>query len=272
MDNQIDQNTAPSSVPNPLLDRIKLPGETFTLPSGGLFYGQGVLDPSVSKAEIHVHPMTTLDEITMKSPDLLFSGNAVRQVFGRCIPQVLDAGKLLSKDVDFLLACLRKVSYGNDMTIEYKHDCNDAKNHSYITDVSHFIRSAKRIDPTTIDHDFTVTFENGQTAKFQPVLFQDYIDIMQALGASSDEDSPEQIRDQMVKSLAGLITQVDEIADRALIVEWLTQLPPKYITAINEKIDKVSSWGADFKASIVCKDCGEKIEAEVPLNPLSFFM
>ena len=70
MDNQTPVAAPPVS-PNPLLERIKLPGDSFALPSGGLFYGEGVLDPSVSNAEIHVHPMTTLDEITMKSPDLL---------------------------------------------------------------------------------------------------------------------------------------------------------------------------------------------------------
>lgn len=270
MDNPIETNTGAPRV-NPLLDKIKLPGETFTLPSGGLFYNEGVLSPEVKNAEIYVQPMTTLDEITMKSPDLLFSGNAVRQVFARCIPQVLDAGRLLSKDVDFLLACLRKVSYGDEMTIEYKHDCKDAKEHSYVTDVGRFIRGAKRIDPTQVENDFTVTFQNGQVARFQPVLFQDYIDIMQALGSSSDDDSPEAIRDQMVKSLSGLIVDVDGITDREMVMEWLKQIPPRYITTINEKIDKVSTWGADFTASILCKDCGEKIEAEVPLNPLSFF-
>jgi len=257
---------------NPLLERVKLPGETFTLPSGGLFYDEGVLDPSVENAEIYVSPMTTLDEITMKSPDLLFSGNAVKQVFSRCIPQVLDTDRLLSKDVDFLLACLRKVSYGDEMTIEYMHDCKDAKTHTYVVDVSRFVLGARRIDPTTVKEEFTVVFPNGQIAEFQPILFRDYLNIMQALSTSTDNVSPEVIRDEMVLSLVGLIRKVDEIDDREMIIEWLKNIPPRFISVINEKIEKVSTWGADFTASIVCLDCGKKVEAEIPLNPLSFFM
>jgi len=270
MENQTPTETAP--VVNPLLGRIQLPGETFALPSGGLFYDDTVLDPSVMNAEIHVHPMTTLDEITMKSPDMLFSGNAVRKVFARCIPQVLSADKLLSKDVDFLLACLRKVSYGDDMQIEYKHDCEKAEEHSYIIDVTNFVRGAKRIDPTTIDQEFSIKFDNGQVAKFQPVRFKDYIDIMQTLSSSTDNDDPEYIRDEMAKSLSGIIHQVDEIIDRGQIEEWLKALPPLYINHINERIDSVSTWGANFSATIKCLDCGKMVDAEVPLNPLSFFM
>ena len=267
MENQVVEKRA-----NPLIERVKMPGETFTLPSGGLFYKEGVLDPSVKDAEIYVSPMTTLDEITMKSPDLLFSGNAVKQVFARCIPQVLDVGNLLSKDVDFLLACLRKVSYGDDMTIHYTHDCENAEEHSYVVDVTNFLRNAKRIDPTTFKTEYTVTFDNGQTAKFQPILFKDYIGIMQALSSSSDSDEPEKIQDAMVHSLAGLITQVDEIEERELIEEWLRVVPPKFISVINEKIEKVGTWGADFSATVKCLDCGKMVEAEIPMNPLSFFM
>ncbi len=270
MENQVPTEVAPPV--NPLLGRIQLPGETFTLPSGGLFYDDTVLDPSVVNAEIHVHPMTTLDEITMKSPDMLFSGNAVRQVFARCIPQVLNADKLLSKDVDFLLACLRKVSYGDEMQIEYKHDCENAEEHSYMVDVSSFVRTARRIDPTTVDQEFSITFENSQVAKFQPVRFKDYIDIMQALSSSTEDDSPEYIRDEMVKSLSGIIHQVDEITDREQIAEWLKAIPPKWINHINEKVDAVATWGANFTAKIKCLDCGAVVEADVPLNPLSFFM
>lgn len=55
---------APASPPppppkpvNPLLSRIQMPGETFALPSGGVFYTHGELDDSVVNAEVRVHPI-----------------------------------------------------------------------------------------------------------------------------------------------------------------------------------------------------------------------
>jgi len=256
---------------NPLLQRIKMPGETFTLPSGGLFYEEGVLDPSVTGAEIHVHPMTTLDEITMKTPDLLFSGNAVRQVFARCIPQILDTDRLLTKDVDFLLTCLRKVSYGDQMKIEYTHSCPDAKQHSYNADVSQFIRQSKRIDPTTVSSMFMVEFPNGQKAKLQPVVFKEFVRIMQTLNAQHNDESPENLKDEVLASVAGMIVSVDDTEDKGMIREWLEQVPPQYITMINNKIEQASGWGTDFDVKVKCKDCGEEITISAPLNPLAFF-
>src|SRR5271170_226889 len=122
---------------NPLLERIRMPGETFRLPSGALFYPteSGILDSTVTDGEVHIHPMTALDEIALKTPDLLFSGLAVIQVFGRCIPQIKDAKRLLAKDVDFLLVALRKVSYGPEMELSYTHDCEKAKSHNYVASV-----------------------------------------------------------------------------------------------------------------------------------------
>jgi hypothetical protein len=257
---------------NPLLQRIRLPGETFPLPSGGLFYGDGILDPSVTNAEIHVHPMTALDEIVMKTPDLLFSGKAVDQVFARCIPHVLKPSELLAKDVDFLLTCLRKISYGDEMQVDYKHSCPNAKTHTYAVSVSDFIRNAKRIDPTSITKDFSVDFPNGQKAKIQPIKFSEFVNLMQSMNTErEDEMTPEKLRDAMIDTIADIVVSVDEVTDRRMIREWLMELSPQYLTLINNKLNESSDWGPDFDVTVTCKDCGEQITFTAPLNPLSFF-
>jgi hypothetical protein len=113
----IVENNASKHV-NPLLQRInKMPPESFKLPSGGIYYNNGELDDEVVNGELLIYPMTTIDEITMKSTDLLYNGEAVERVFLRCIPQVKKPKQLLSNDVDFLMICLRVVTYGNNMDI-----------------------------------------------------------------------------------------------------------------------------------------------------------
>lgn len=257
---------------NPLLERIRIPGETFTLPSGGLFYKPGVLDPNVKGAEIHVHPMTAIDEIAMKTPDLLFSGNAVRQVFARCIPQVIDVDRMLTKDIDFLLTCLRKVSYGDEMTVTFKHDCTDAKEHDYAVSVTQFIHNTKRINPTTFQKDFEITFPNDQVAHIQPITFSEFVRMMQVLNENTNiEESPEQLRDELVRSVLSVIVDVDGITDQDMILEWLKQVPPQYIKMINDQVDASAGWGTNFDIPAVCQDCGANIEISAPMNPLSFF-
>ena len=60
-----------SSSTNPLLARVKIPGRIFQLPSAGIFYKNGELAEGIENGEVHVHPMTALDEINMKNPDKL---------------------------------------------------------------------------------------------------------------------------------------------------------------------------------------------------------
>lgn len=271
---QTTSTNVPVPSNNPLLARIQLPGETFKLPSCGIFYTNGELDPSVKDAEVHVHPMTVLDEIMIKTPDMLFSGRAVEEVFGRCIPSVLKPGELLAKDVDFLLLCLRKVSYGDILELETSHTgCkmhkDKPKYHKYAIDVNTFIKNSNRMDPTTVAKDYTINLPNGQVVKMQPVRFADFIQLMQS--QDDDKMTPEQQVDVLVRALARVIVCVDETADTSMIAEWLRALKPEYLHKLNHQLENTVSWGPDFKYKINCKDCDEEHTIVAPLNPLAFF-
>lgn len=260
--------TQPPTAANPLLARLQLPGETQRLPSQGLFYNDGELAPEVKNGEIHIHPMTAYDEIMIRSVDKLFSGDAVEEVFHRCIPQILKPKRLLAKDVDFLMVCLRKISYGAGFEMNYTHTCEDAKQHSYNIEMDEFIRTAKAIDPTTVAQKFTKTLENGQVVKIHPLRYDSVIKIMQSTEESLTE---EQQTEMLIDSLLDVIEIVDEITDREFIKQWLEDLPIKWIQALSKAIDQSSDWGPDFKTYVVCKDCGEKTQIAAPMNPLTFF-
>ena len=105
---------------NPLLSKIQMPGRRFRLPSRGLFYTNGELDENVIDGEVEVFSMTAIDEISLRSPEFLFNGEAIERVFLRCIPEVKKPLKLLSKDVDFLLTALRVVSYGDILDVDLR--------------------------------------------------------------------------------------------------------------------------------------------------------
>lgn len=253
---------------NPLLNRIRMPGETFRLPSGGIFYTNEELHESVREGEVHVEPMTAIDEIVMKSPDKLFSGQAVKEVFGRCIPEVLKPGQLLAKDVDHLIICLRKVSFGNDLEIVYTHDCKDAEEHSYIVQINELIKASRTIDPTTLSS-FNIKLENDQTVVLEPVRFEDYTRILQA--NQEKEFTPEEWKDVMLDSLRDVIQSVDTITDKEMIREWLEKVPAGWLKSISGGIETTSDWGPTFETSILCRDCGERTPITAPLNPIAFF-
>jgi len=255
---------------NPLLARVEMPGSTFQLPSRGLFYNNGELRDDVEVGEVHVSPMSAYDEILMKTPDQLYSGQAVEKVFKRCIRQILKPGELIAKDVDFLLVCLRQVTYGDDMEVSYTHTCEDAKTQNYIIKLSDFLSSTKKIDPTTVGKVYTTTLPNGQVVKLHPSKFKDVIKMYQETEASSQ--SPESELDMAVFIIQSIIHSVDDITNPQHITEWIRQIPAGWLGDLTTVIEQASDFGPNFTLHTQCKDCGEDIEIHTPVNPISFFM
>lgn len=253
---------------NPLLDRARLPGQTFGLPSKGIFYTNGELSPGIKDGEVHVYPMTALDEIIIRSPDKLYSGDAIVEVFNRCIPDILKPKELFAKDIDFLMVCLRKVSYGDEFEIKYTHDCENAKEHSYIIPMDPFIRNAKVLDPTTVQGKFTIELDNEQKVRLHPIKYKDVLDIVQA----SDSESTEDTQDRVIQTLLGIIESVDDITDKGMIKEWINAIPVGWAHKISDAIDDTSDWGPAFTYTITCKDCGKEVKIDAPMNPVSFFI
>ena len=263
MDQQPERKT------NPLIERVKIPGETVRLPSGGLFYTNGELSQDVKNGELHIYPLTTMSEIMLRSPDKLLSGDALIDVFSQCVPQILKPMDLLSKDVDFIMTALRKVTYGETMDVTYEHTCENAKVHSYSINLMKIMSASKSIDPTTVNKTFVKKMSNGQMVSLCPMKFKNVIEIMQSVQEYVDDDKA--IGRQLMKSIACMITSVDEIQDTEMIIEWLTTIPSTWFNDISKTIESVSDWGPDFQYKETCKDCGKEIDLSVTLNPLTFF-
>lgn len=255
---------------NPLLSKVKLPGRIFQLPSRGLFYADGELDESVKDGEVHVRPMSAIDEITMKNPDLLFSGKAIDEVFRICIDGVNKPGRLLSKDVDAIMMYLRTVTYGPNYEFIARHTCKDAKDHSYIADVDAMIGQMKMIDPTTVADVYTLTMPNGQVLKLQPNRYDQVITIIRD-NQGKKQLSADDMKNNLMQMVLGIIVSVDDITDPKLIEEWIRAIPAPWTNKIAEKVDGVNLWGPDLSWTVKCKDCGENYVVNIPLNPVSFF-
>jgi hypothetical protein len=258
--------------PNPLMEKLRIPGESFRLPSHGLFYSNSVMDESVRNGELELYPMTTIDEIVISTPDKLLSGKAISEVFAHCIPQITNTHAVLAKDVDFLLVCLRMVSFGQFMDVLYTHNCDKAREHTYSVDLQEIIRHTKSIDPTTINQEYTCTLSNGQVVSLKPMTYGDIIDIYQSTVAmKTNEMESKDTETLIINTLISVISNVDGITSREHIREWATKLSLGHKKKIQEGIQAVSEWGIDMVSHQKCKDCGESVELRVSANPVSFF-
>jgi hypothetical protein len=254
---------------NPLLQGIKLPGRTFQLPSRGALYSSE-LDASIVSGEVHVHPMTALTEINLKNPDLLFNGKALLSVVQECVPGIKKPLELFGRDVDALLFFLRLVTYGSEYRIEVKHDCEGAKNHSYIVDLEQIQMNMKQLDPTLIESKRTVVLNTGHTVYTRPMRFADIIALFHH-SEGKKELKAEDIKELAVTNLKCMIERVDAVADPKFIEQWIRTLTTPQINRITEAATELNDWGPDQVVTIKCKDCGGDMRVELPMNPVSFF-
>ena len=250
---------------NPLLQKLKLPGRVFQLPSRGALYQNGELQNA--EGEVHVHPMSALTEINLKNPDQLFNGKALEEVCAECIPDVKKPTELFGRDVDALMFFLRLVTYGPHFEVNVKHTCEGAKNHSYVIDIERMISEMTYLDPTTR---YEVKLQNGQVVKLHPVKFEHMIKLFQ-MNASKTELTTEDVKANITFNLLNLIESVDGVTNRQQIEEWVKQLTTPQQNRITSVIEKMNDWGPSSTTTLVCKDCGEEIQVELPLNPISFF-
>lgn len=257
---------------NPLLSKLRMPGATFKLPSQGLFYENSELSPDVKFGEVEVYPMTAMDEIIFSTPDKLLSGKAIAEVFSRCIPQILNPYGLLSKDVDYLMICLRMVSFEAMMTVLHTHDCDNAKRHSYEVDLNQMLRDSKQVDPTTLKEEYTVILPNGQVVTLKPLTYQHVVDLYQTTALTKrNQLSEEEAMKLIVETLCGVIKSVDTTSDRDQIREWVLSLPLGWKKKIEQTAQKSSHWGVDGIVKKVCLDCNQPIDLYINANPVSFF-
>ena len=101
---------------NPLETYFRQPAIYITLPSKGEYYPPDTLTLNENK-EIAVYPMTAKDEIVMKTPDALLTGQSTVDVIQSCIPAIKDAWKIPSIDIDTILIAIRIATYGEEMPV-----------------------------------------------------------------------------------------------------------------------------------------------------------
>lgn len=101
---------------NPLRQFFRQPAIYIRLPGNGQGWRPGTINMPAN-GELPVYPMTAIDEITYKTPDALFNGEAVVSVIQSCMPNILDAWATPSTDLDAILVAIRIASYGHSMDI-----------------------------------------------------------------------------------------------------------------------------------------------------------
>ena len=129
---------------NPLSKYFRQPVIYFAPPSGGRWWPTGAMKLPET-GEFGVYPMTSKDEIILRTPDALMNGQGMIEVIKSCVPEINDPWKIPSVDVDATLIAIRIASYGHMMDFDGKcPQCNEE--HTYSMDLRPILDSIRAPD------------------------------------------------------------------------------------------------------------------------------
>jgi len=273
---------------NPLAGYFRKPAIHLALPSKGSFYPEGTLDMPETK-ELPVYPMTSLDEITYRTPDALFNGSALVDVIKSCIPSIIDPWQMPSIDITAILAAIRIASFSHNMEISTTcPECNEMSDYELnLHDVLDNLHSP----------DYHNTFDAGDiSVTFKPLTYFEMNENnqiqfeeqqLQQMIVKQDDTLPEKERIKLLSdafkkvskyTLDTLVKNISNIAVPGAVVD-----DPEHILAYLQNCERAIYNGikshivserakTDLKPlSITCDDCGHKYEQPFTLDMTSFF-
>jgi hypothetical protein len=272
---------------NPLKQFFRQPAIYLRLPSGGRFWAPGSLELP-QNGELPVFPMTAIDEITYRTPDALFNGQATVNVIQSCIPGIKNAWSVPSIDLYSILTSIRIASYGHDLEVASKcPKCTHEEN--YTVDMREILDSI-------VPADFDAAIQQGDLEIiFQPMTYQSQTDtgllqFEQQKTIQVIQNSPDLTDQQKIEKLNEALQNITELTIRALkwsiasirtpnalvtepefIEEFLTNCDRKLFLRIRDHIIALRDKGEVKPLSINCSSCGTSYEQPLSLDQSNFF-
>jgi len=271
---------------NPLKQYFRQPAIYIKLPSQGKNYPPGALTMPPT-GEWPVYPMTAIDEITYRTPDALYNGQATVNVIQSCIPDIKDAWGIPSTDIDTLLIAIRIATHGHDM--DFNTTCPACQHESEQTmDLRTVLDSIQVADYSKTVHagDMEIFFKplnykhvnnNNQMQYENQKLLQMLPDsgIPDAEKMTALSDALKKITDITVVALAQSIAAVKTpqalVSEPEFIEEMLKNCGSKLFNQIRDFILDLKASSEMQPLKLVCSECTHKYEQSITLDMASFF-
>lgn len=271
---------------NPLKQFFRQPSIFLRLPSEGQYWPQNALALPVNK-ELPVYPMTAIDEISYRTPDALFNGQAVVSVVQSCIPHIKDAWLMPSVDLNSILVSIRIASYGHEMELGIK--CGNCGTES------DFSLDLRRILETLKTPDYTTPIRHGDLEiMLQPVSYryQNETNLQQyeqqrAIMQIQQSDLPD---DEKIARLNEILKRITELTIESLkysissirtpqalvtepefIHEFLQNCDRGLYEELRDRVIKLRETGEIEPIGVECPECKHTWKQTLTLDQTAFF-
>ena len=283
------KSIAPAS--NPLIKHFRQPAIYIQLPSKGRYWEDPAAISIPETGELAIYPMTTKDEITLRTPDALMNGQGVVEVIQSCIPSIKNAWKMPSVDTDAVLIAMRIASYGHNM--EFEGTCPKcSESHTYGLDMRTMLAQIRCPNYDTIMDLQTVNI------KFKPQSYLQSIQVNQAqfemqkyeklINSLDDENIEEktkiagaqvrrlnEVATEMLTNATEYIIDVEsgtKIDRKDYIKEFYNNVESKVVQQINEWLGELIKDSTPKMQKVNCGSCGDEIELQIMFDYSNFFV
>jgi hypothetical protein len=270
---------------NPLQQYFRRPSIYIRLPSDYKFYNNQIIELTETK-ELPVYPMTAIDEITSKTPDALFNGQAVVDIIHSCIPNIKNAWHINIIDLETILIAIRVASNGEYMEIESK--CPKCEEDSkYDINLIELLRTQGTVnyDDPMIVGDLTIKFKPLTYAETNRSSIAQY-ELQKVIFMLDNEENTEENRkvikdtveklnqlstDIICNTIECIITPETVVTDRKFIKEYLENCSRAENKMIKDHSSKLKEDNQIKPLKIKCIHCEHQYEHKLVLNVSDFF-
>lgn len=271
---------------NPLQRYFRQPAIYIKLPSNGNYYEEGSLEMPPT-GELPIYPMTAMDEITYRTADALFNGNAVASVIESCVPSIKNAWAIPACDLDTLLIAIRVASFGHEMEIDT--NCPECENeNNYSLDLRSVLDSIKSPDYEKVIQvgDIEIFFKPityQQQNNNSMIQFEDQKILESVPGADIPESEKisllnsafvklgEMTMNAISQSIAIIKAGDDVVSDPAHINEFVKNCDRSIFNSIRDRITEIKAQTELKPVNIQCQNCSHKYETPFTLDVSNFF-
>jgi len=271
---------------NPLKQYFRQPAIYIRLPSQGQGYAAGAITMPPT-GELAVYPMTAIDEITYRTPDALYNGQATVSVIQSCVPEIKDAWSLPSVDLDTILVAIRVATYGHEM--DFGTTCPKCKNESEHTldlrtvldnlrtaDYSQTVKSGdmeiffRPLNYKNINDNNQAQFENQKLLQALP---DTGVPDAEKFGALSDalKKITEITVNILAQSIATIKTPQALVTEPEFIQDFLKNCDRNLFNQIRDFIIDLKTKSEMQPLKITCDACNNQYEQAITLDMSSFF-
>jgi len=270
---------------NPLQQFFRQPKIYISLPSLGVYNKPGSFDGDIS--HIPVYGMTGMDEIIVKTPDALLSGESTVRVIQSCIPAIKDPWELSSIDLDSVLTAIRVATYGN--TLELTNVCAKCgTEHEYDFDMATFIEyyGTCKFANKVILGDLTVKLRPltyKQTTDFSLKNFQLQQTLKQVNTIEDEAEKRKQLselydnlavlqNDIFIAGIESVDTTSSVVTERGFIKEWVENCDREVLDQVRKQIEANQNTWRSPDQRVVCDNCGYEQVLTITLDQSDFFV